>query len=220
MKSRLYQFVASPFCAKVRKILDYKGLDYEIVEIDYLERKELLAASGQIMVPVLTLPDGETIVDSGRIASRLEDLYPTPTIFPPGWRGVHEALAAYFENEVQDAVFVVALTDICAHFARQGRDRLAFYRFVRERKSGVGFCDRVEREQAAHRDHLRAVLAPLDQSLADRPFLMGRIGLADFTLYAQLFMLALTGEVKIPVELANLRAWFDRVDRISARLES
>lgn len=219
MKARLYEFVASPFCAKVRKILDYKGLDYEIVEIDYLERKELLAASGQIMVPVVTLPDGETIVDSGRIASRLEDLYPTPTIFPPGWRGVHEALAAYFENEVQDAVFAVALTDICAHFAQQGRDRLAFYRFVRERKLGVGFCDRVEREQAAHRDHLRAVLAPLDQGLADRPFLMGRIGLADFTLYAQLFMLAFTGEVKIPVGLANLRAWFDRVDRISARLE-
>src|SRR5689334_5813481 len=38
----LYQFATSPFCAKVRKILDFKGLDYRVVEVDYLERKELL----------------------------------------------------------------------------------------------------------------------------------------------------------------------------------
>jgi len=27
MKATLYQFETSPFCSKVRKILDYKGLD-------------------------------------------------------------------------------------------------------------------------------------------------------------------------------------------------
>ena len=42
MTARLFQFHTSPFCAKVCKILDYKGIDYEIVEVDYLERKELL----------------------------------------------------------------------------------------------------------------------------------------------------------------------------------
>jgi len=31
MKARLFQFLTSPFCAKVRKILDYKGLDYETI---------------------------------------------------------------------------------------------------------------------------------------------------------------------------------------------
>ncbi|MGA2412628.1 MAG: glutathione S-transferase family protein [Candidatus Binataceae bacterium] len=89
----LYQFATSPFCAKVRKILDYKGLAYEIAEVDYLERKELLIASGQLMVPALTLDSGVTIVDSDAIAADLEDQFPEPTIFPPGWRGVHLALA-------------------------------------------------------------------------------------------------------------------------------
>ena len=56
----LYQFATSPFCAKVRKILDFKGLDYRVVEVDYLERKELIIASSQIMVPVMTLESGET----------------------------------------------------------------------------------------------------------------------------------------------------------------
>ena len=60
---RLYQFATSPFCAKVRKILDFKGIDYEAVEVDYVERKELVIASGQMMVPALTLDNGETMVD-------------------------------------------------------------------------------------------------------------------------------------------------------------
>ena len=82
MKARLFQFLTSPFCAKVRKILDYKGVDYEIIEVDYLERKELLTASGQIMVPALTLESGETIVDSDRIAMRLEEAVSRADDFP------------------------------------------------------------------------------------------------------------------------------------------
>ena len=44
MAAKLYQFLTSPFCAKVRKVLDFKDVDHEIVEVDYLERKELLLA--------------------------------------------------------------------------------------------------------------------------------------------------------------------------------
>src|SRR5277367_4014349 len=120
MTARLFQFHTSPFCAKVRKILDYKGIDYEIVEVDYLERKELLTASGQIMVPALTLESGETIADSERIAMRLEEIYPEPTIFPPSQRGLHLALARYIDSAIEDALFRVAVPDELAHFRRQG----------------------------------------------------------------------------------------------------
>src|ERR1700730_18029658 len=108
MTVRLYQFATSPFCAKVRKILDYKGVYDELVEVDYLERKELLLASDQMMVPALTLETNETIVDSDRIALQLEELYQQPTIFPPEWRGVHLALARYFDTELEDALFRAA----------------------------------------------------------------------------------------------------------------
>ena len=101
----LYQFATSPFCNKVRKILDFKGLDYRSVEVDYLERKELVVASNQVMVPALTLESGETIVDSDRIAALLDELYPDPTIFPPEWRGVHLALAAGFDTSLRGRDF-------------------------------------------------------------------------------------------------------------------
>ena len=67
MKATLYQFMTSPFCSKVRKILDYKGIDYQIVEVDYVERKELIAASGQIMVPALRLEEVGGSGDAGAV---------------------------------------------------------------------------------------------------------------------------------------------------------
>jgi glutathione S-transferase len=215
----LYQFATSPFCAKVRKILDFKGLDYRVVEVDYLERKELVLASGQLMVPALTLENGETIVDSDRIAARLEELYPEPAIFPPEWRGLHLALARYFDGEFEDALFRAALPDEIAHYARQGRDREAFYRLIRERKYGPGFCDEVIANHASYWARTLELLAPLDETLRERAFLLGRIGYADFALYGQLSYLAIGGVSKIPAEFASLRAYYNRVDRITAALD-
>jgi glutathione S-transferase len=218
-KARLYQFISSPFCAKVRKILQYKGVEFETIEVDYLERKELLLASGQIMVPALTPDNGETISDSDRIAHWLEERYPQPTIFPSGLRGLHTILARYIDAEVEDALFRAALPDELGHFARQGADRLAFYRLIRERKYGVGFCDRMVQEHESHLERAREIIAPFEDALTGRAFVLGRIGLADFALYGQLYYLAFTGELKIPPEFPALRAFFERIDRITASLE-
>lgn len=72
MAAKLYQFLGSPFCAKVRKLLAFKGVEFEVVEVDYLERKELVLASGQMMVPALTLESGRrsSIRRGSRRASR------------------------------------------------------------------------------------------------------------------------------------------------------
>jgi glutathione S-transferase len=215
----LYQFATSPFCAKVRKILDFKGLDYRVVEVDYLERKELIVASNQLMVPALTLPDGETIVDSDRIAARLDELYPEPTIYPPQWRGVHLALAGYFDGAFEDAIFRAVLPDEIKNYGRQGRDREAFYRLIRDRKYGAGFCDETIANHAAHWARALEAIAPLDETLGSRAFLLGRIGYADFALYGQLSYFAITGELKIPAAMENLRAFFGRMDRISSALD-
>lgn len=215
----LYQFATSPFCAKVRKILDFKGLDYRVIEVDYLERKELILATGQLMVPAIALDHGETIVDSDRIAARLDELFPDPTIFPAEWRGLHLALARYFDSELEDVLFRAALPDEIARFARQGRDREAFYRFIRDRKYGAGFCAEAVANHASHFARACELLAPLDDTLRERAFLLGRIGYADFALYGQLSLLALSGVLKIPAEMSSLRAYYGRLDRVTAALD-
>ena len=221
MKARLFQFHTSPFCSKVRKILDYKGIDYEVIEVDYLERKELLTASGQIMVPALTLESGETIIDSDRIAMRLEEVYPEPTVFPPGQRGLHLALARYIDTAVEDALFRVAVSDELLYFRRQGADREAMWRLIRERKYGEGFVDRMGRELEANWRITAELLAPFEDQLGAGvgAFLTGRIGLADFSLYGQLHLTGLSGELKLPESMPNLRAFYGRMDRISSAPE-
>ncbi len=221
MKARLFQFHSSPFCAKVRKILDYKGIDYEIVEVDYLDRQELLGASGQILVPALTLDSGETVIDSERIAMRLEELIPEPTIFPPGQRGIHLALARYIDSAVEDALFRVAVPDELLYFRAKGAEHEAMWRLIRERKYGEGFVDRMGIELEANWKLAAAVLAPFEDPLGAGvgAFLSGRIGLADFSLYGQLHLLALSGATKLPASMPHLRAFYARMDRISAAPE-
>jgi len=221
MKARLFQFATSPFCAKVRKILDYKGTDYEVIEVDYLERKELLTASGQIYVPALTVDSGETIVDSDRIAMRLEEAYPEPTIFPPGQRGLHLALAHYIDSAVEDAIFRVAVPDELEYFRRMGAGHEAMWRLIRERKYGTGFVDRMGRERDANWKIAAEMLAPFEEQLGAGlgAFLTGRIGMADFSLYGQLHLLTLTGTLKLPESMPHLRAFYARMDRITASVE-
>jgi glutathione S-transferase len=224
MKATLYQFATSPFCSKVRKILDYKGLDYQVIEVDYVERKELIAASGQIMVPALRVEEiegreAETVVDSDRIAMRLEELSPEPTILPARSRGLHLALTRHIDSEVKEALFFAAVPDEEKYFARQGADRRAMFRFVRDRKYGAGFCDRMEREHEANMVRVREVLEPFEMALEHGAFLLGAPGLADFALYGQLHFLALTEVLKIPHEFPRVRELYGRVDRITAALE-
>jgi glutathione S-transferase len=216
---RLYQFATSPFCAKVRKILDFKGIDYEAVEVDYVERKELVLASGQMIVPALTLDSGETLVDSDRIVMALEERCPEPTIFPPAWRGVHLALARYFDTELEDVLFRAAIPYELRHYRRQGADHEALWRLIRERKYGAGFVEQMLQEHSVHLARAHRILAPLEESLADRAFLLGRIGYADFALYGQLIYFTITGTLAIPADLPNLRAFFERMNRISSVIE-
>ncbi len=220
MAARLFQFISSPFCAKARKLLEFKGVAYEAIEVDYVERKELVAASGQMMVPALTLESGETVVDSTRIALRLEELIPEPTLLPAPWRGMHRVLTDYIDNHLEDVLFRAAVPDELAHWRRHGRDHEALWRYIRERKYGAGFVDRMLAERDARWRAAIDAMKPFEEALEAKAFLLGRIGLADFALYGQLFYFAFADGLKLPAELKNLRAFFGRSDRISSAVET
>jgi len=118
---------------------------------------------------------------------RLEELYPEPTIFPAGWRGMHLVLADYIDNHLEESVYPLALADELAYYSRQGADRGALWRFIRERKFGKGFVDRTIADHSVNWERFRVSIAPFEEQLGNAPFLTGRIGLADFALYGQLF---------------------------------
>jgi len=78
---KLYDAGACPFCARVRIVLEEKGLAYETVEIDLRNRPSWvydLNASGKVPV----LDDGFVLPESAVIMEYLEERYPEPALLP------------------------------------------------------------------------------------------------------------------------------------------
>jgi glutathione S-transferase len=75
-------FSGTPFAVKVQRILQYKGIPFEVREVGWLERAELLPKiSRSKKLPVLEY-EGERVEDSSAIAYYLEDLHPEPALIP------------------------------------------------------------------------------------------------------------------------------------------
>ena len=77
----LFEFRSSPYCEKVRLVLDIKGQDYQVVEINGLTRAELKGISTYPTVPVLK--DGDRVVDDSTYVNLyLDEKYPVPPLQP------------------------------------------------------------------------------------------------------------------------------------------
>ncbi|HEY4119065.1 MAG TPA: glutathione S-transferase family protein [Byssovorax sp.] len=195
---RLHSFWYSPYVAKVRKCLELKGLAFEVVEVPYLDRRELCALTrGYIHVPVLE--DGAKVVtDSARIAAYLDEAYAPSLREDP----VAVVVEQWAEGPLEDAAFRVAAPGMEDRFAglQGGReDARAIWRLMKERRYGAGALDAWRRDADALGALLEEALAPVVAVAARRPFFLGDAPtLADAALYGQLFML----EAAVPGWLA------------------
>lgn len=63
---KIYQFESCPYCARVRAVLDEKGIDYEKIEVDTDElSRKVKEISGQGLVPVIV--DGERVINDSQV---------------------------------------------------------------------------------------------------------------------------------------------------------
>ena len=78
---RLYEIPFSTNVERVTMALSLKGLTAERVTVDPADRSPVVEVSGQDLVPVLVLDDGEVIADSTAILRRLDADHPEPPLF-------------------------------------------------------------------------------------------------------------------------------------------
>jgi glutathione S-transferase len=220
---RVYQFAYSPFAAKVRKCLELKHLTYQVVEVPYLDRRELLAVSGGwAHVPVLV--DGHTVVtDSPRITAYLDERY-EPSLRPGTLVGAATVYEQWADQVLEDVAFRLAAPHVEERMAalNGGReDARAMYRLVKERKFGPGCIDAWRAAGAELGARLAALLHPLGGTLAVQPFLLGeRPTLADAAVWGNLYMV----ESVLPGRVASigpaLGEWYRRVGDAGAPREA
>jgi len=81
MKPKLYQYAACPFCGKVKSLLAYKNIDFETIEVNPLNKKEIAFSSGYRAVPIYIDSKGEQVNDSNPIMKHIDEEFPERKVF-------------------------------------------------------------------------------------------------------------------------------------------
>ncbi len=202
---RLYRANFSTNAERVALALAHKGIEVESKYIDYADRSEVERVSGQGLVPVLV--DGDTVVvDSMRIVQYLDDLVPTPPLFP------RDDDARYAEMMIFvdwfNRVWKLAPNRIEAELAAEHPDHMLIITLGRE---------------------MKAALEGFDALLTGRRYLMGtEFSAADcaafpFLKYAlkrepadgEAFHRVLEEYQQLDDDFGRLRSWIKRVDAMA-----
>ena len=227
----LHQFTLSPYCVKVRKILEFKGLAYTTEEVNPFTRRTVVRISGQKRVPVLVErpSDGspETVIaDSTAIARYLDERYPDPPVYP---RDPEARARVVLLEDWSDEVFAGSLIPFKIFNADNARRMVVqsarYYPRTLLFRSLTPFGPPVLRRLAGGRrkgrsmERLRADyeadLARLDAIARPGPFLSGaQPTVFDFGVWGLLrSMQGMEGE-ELLARYAALAEWFERVEAI------
>jgi glutathione S-transferase len=194
----LHQWEISPFCGKVRRILDHKGLPYQVINYNGFRGRKAAKLTPVGKLPVIDY-DGERVSDSSDIAEYLETKHPERPIFPRD--PVLRARAHFWEDWADESLYwfevyfrfghdEAARTRAVALLAegRPGYERALMGRVLKRmyRKKlaaqGLGRLGpaRVEQKLLAHVDALEVLLAT-------KPWLVGDARtIADIAVQSQL----------------------------------
>ena len=187
-----YDWPYSPFCMKVRAILNYKGLAYETV--NPLAARRLLSQRGTGKVPAVDL-DGAFITDSTDIAHALDERFPDPPLLPD--TAFERGLAHAIEEWADESLYFIGLyyrwfesegrKPVAAVFGKSLKGRLT-YRFYLQRilaqLKGQGI---LRKSRAQVRRDLERNLDAVERLLTRGPYVLGdQPYLCDFALCGQL----------------------------------
>jgi glutathione S-transferase len=225
---RLYQIEISPFCDKIRRVLNYKKVPFEIKNLKLLEtvtRLRKLNPAGKVP----TLEDGGTFLsDSTDIAYYLEEKFPDPPLVPrtPELRARCHILEDWADESLYfyEARLRFTFAKNVAHTAELLLERevglvkklgaIVAPRSMRNvlAKQGIGRKseESVLRDVARHADAVAGWLGTSDWLVGDR------LTLADLSVFVQLACIRSTDEgEKILGAQPTVLHWMERVDAAS-----
>jgi glutathione S-transferase len=210
----LHEFPWSPYCLVQRRLLEWAGLPHRRVRVDLNDRAALWRLTRERYYQVPVLRDGrqvvfETDADSQVVAKYLDQKFDLG-LFPREWEGVQTLLWRHFENDVEGVGF--RLNDIHWREFVPRRDHCGFVRH-KERRFGRGCLDQWAAQEPALLAELERLLAPAEQMLATRDFLLApdRPLFVDFCLWGMLANVLYTGHHALPAAHPRLRAWHARL---------
>lgn len=223
MELVLYDWGPSPFCLKVRMILEHKGLAYRRVPvlgpgILHVRRRGKIGK-----VPALEI-DGRMVTDSTDIAHEIDRLVPSPPLLPEDGR--QRALCHALEDWADEAFYFLGLwfqwvdpagaAQVPQAFGGSPLGRAAYVLYrrrvigqVRGHGTGRKPAERVDADLRSELDAVEGLLVPGPFLLGESPFL------CDFAVAAQLVYLSRPPRSKaLMAGRIVLDAYLDRMRRL------
>lgn len=223
MELALYDWGPSPFCLKVRMILEHKGLAYRRVSvlgpgILHVRRRGKIGK-----VPALEI-DGRMVTDSTDIAHEIDRLVPSPPLLPEDPR--QRALCHALEDWADEAFYFLGLyfqwvepagaAQVPRAFGGGPLGRVAYVLYrrrvigqVRGHGTGRKPLERVGEDLVRELDAVEGLLAPGPFLLGASPFL------CDFAIAAQLVYLSRPPRSKAVMSGRTVvDAYLDRMRRL------
>ncbi len=185
----------SPFCRKVRVVLDEMGVRFSLTQENVsLRREEFLALNPAGEVPVLIDGNGSALADSQAIAEYLQDIHKEPDLLggTPAERAETRRLVAWFDRKMYREVTGLIIEEKVQKWRqRRGKPDSAVL--------------------AAARDRLRLHLDYMEGLLAMRFWLAGeRFSLADIAAASQISCIDYVGDIPWSSSQAT-REWYARI---------
>ena len=212
----LHHYPTSPFSEKIRLIFGHKNLHWRSVIIPVIMPKDDVVAltGGYRKTPILQI-GADIYCDSALIADIVEELYPSPTLYPEDTGAQARILAQWadatlFWTAVPYAMQPAGLREL---FADAPPERLQA--FAADRKAFRGNAPRMPLAEAT--GSMQVYLERLEGMLADgRPYLLGAVPtLADFSSYHPLWFIRRASSVAAILEpYPRVQEWMEHVGKI------
>ncbi len=204
----LYDEVYSPYCAKVRKLMEYKGVRYRTIPVPYHDKVRLLRETGQDYVPFLK--DGRQGVPWTAVVDYLERLKPDPTAYPDGLRATCKILEAWEYDWFEDRYWAL----VAPFLERKFTNPVERWNFTETWERAYGPFEATRKDPTPVWAALAPALAMLEHGLQDHRFLIASKPTAfDFAIYGDVHAGEYAG-VRWSSRYPRLRAWYARMDRL------
>ncbi len=213
----LIQFPWSPFCIVQRRILEFAEVRFKVRDIPCTDRSLVWKLTRERYYQVPVLKDGSQIIfetgDTSQVIAKYLDQKFQLGLFPPETKGIQSILWQHVEDQIEGLGF--KLGDIYYEEFVPRKEHLAFVRH-KERKFGRGCIRQWEAARESMLAELAQKLAPYEQMLETRPFLLGaRPQFIDFDLHGMLANFLFSGHDTLPPEHKRLAAWHHRMTSIT-----
>ena len=212
----LIQFPWSPFCIVQRRILEFSGSRFKIINILNGDRSLVWRLSRQRYYAVPIIRDGRAVVfevaEDSQVIAKYIDAKLKLGLFPWELEGVQSILWRHIEDQIEGVGF--KLNDIYWKELVPPADRLRFLRH-KERKFGRGCLDQWREQRNELLAQLEQRLIPFEEMLLFKPFLLDeRPRFVDFDLYGMLANFLYSGHYRLPAAHNRLKQWYRRMSSV------